>query len=195
MSWRDLFENPKLIFRLADESGSWASRSFSAATPGDLAKGIQRAWDEYITMHAGEEIHPGFALSARLTAIRRWLSERLSRTSFTEEQVKSWKAQAEHWVWQANRELGGVGGKLGLQVRSSVGDYWMTTTPGPVSAKPPRLVNATSTSSWLEWAERWETHDRNLKRIGDVVVEEMEKESRKQRRSKFRVVKNPRRSR
>lgn len=188
----DMKQPGKLVFRLSDEQ-SWASKSFQASTPKALVKGIQRAWDEYIVAHARETTHPGFALSARQMEILKWREERAGRAS-TAEQRKSWDAQIEHWGWQARHDLGGVGGKLGLHVRSNVSDFWMTTTPGPASAKPPRVVDEMSAAKWLKWAAAWEEHDRNLAglagHIGDVVGEEMEKEAKKRHRALFRVVKS-----
>lgn len=94
-------------FRLSDER-SWSSE-FVANDAESLRHGIAAAWDvriELVRRNPGTT-HPAFALPRRLAEIDGWLAERLARAIVTDDQRRSWEAQASHWRHSANRDLGG----------------------------------------------------------------------------------------
>lgn len=173
-----------LTFRLV--SSDWASTSFDAQSAEELSRGVRTRWEERIAQHPRVTTHPRLALQARLSEIDRWLSER--NPGATAEQRKSWTAQAEYWRFQANRDLGGAGGLLELQVKSRVGDYWLVTSKYSTGIRPPRIVDLEITHLWLTNAAKWVDHDQNISgvidRICDIVSDAMAKE----RRERLHVV-------
>jgi hypothetical protein len=96
------------VFRVTDERG-W-SRELAAHSGDELRAGIRAAWDTWIgaLSTSGDVTHPAFALAARLADIRSWLAPRMARTNATDEQRRSWEAQAAHWTYEATRDLGGA---------------------------------------------------------------------------------------
>lgn len=97
-----------MMLRVTDERGF--SHEFPADSPEDVKRGIRAGWDIWISALSGsrDASHPAFALVTRLAEIRSWLAPRMARADATEEQRKSWEAQASHWTYLANRDLGGA---------------------------------------------------------------------------------------
>lgn len=119
-----------LSFRLSDEQ-RWASAPFSAATAEQLRRGVKQAWEQWVGEHARGGIHPAFALQARLREIEAWLEERAKRADATADQRASWKTQADHWRYQAKRDLGGKG-VLHLHVQAPRGVWLAVSESGRV---------------------------------------------------------------
>lgn len=169
----------RLDFRVTDER-AW-ERAFSAATPDELRAGIRQAWDERIAATSRQTSHPGLALAARLADVRSWLAPRMARTDATDEQRRSWEAQAAHWTHTARRDLGGEAwlSPLRLHVRGDSG-AWLTLCGrsraghwhcSPEAPRVARVEPLERCAELLEGAGAMVDHERNLLALAGAVGE------------------------
>jgi 3'-phosphoadenosine 5'-phosphosulfate sulfotransferase (PAPS reductase)/FAD synthetase len=168
-----------MIFRLTDER-DWV-QEFEAESPAALAAGVRQIWDQRIAAASreGEATHPAFALRSRTKDIDAWLAQRLAREGATQEQILSWKAQADHQRYLAKRDLGGEGAsELRIHVLGSGG--WLTLARRAQSGKwtlpagSPRVARQISQDqarSLFEGAEVTLEHEAKLSGLAGHVSE------------------------
>lgn len=169
---------PSLLFRVSD-SREWASPPFRATTARRLCAAIRRAWETYVLeMSPRLEIHPAFALQARMSEIDAWLDRR----GGSPEQERSWRSQWDHWRWQARERFGHgpEGPRLDLQVLNFESKYWLNPNLGQAipfrvtyDVEPARCEKAISNAARI-----WQ-HDLNLSGLGSAVVDVLEHHEKK----------------
>lgn len=143
--------------RLTDER-AWETESLFVASAEELRSAIRSSWDARIRdVVAGRTparrvgprdwragIPAGRVRTHHLAEAEAWLAERMSRPDSTEEQRRSWQAQAAYWRYVIREETGGgdwTNSILRLHVRGPVSDLWLSPGPGlrPSSALAPRV--------------------------------------------------------
>ena len=167
-------------FRLVECVHRLWSCEFEAAEPEELRLGVMQAWDAHIVAHrhpAAAAVDPAWALTERLQEIDRWLQDRLAREDTTEQQRRSWQAQAHHWRYQAEVHLG-KGPLLELQVFGPASGRWLTPVPGkPVAPAVPRNLDHENARFLFAGSRRMVEYDAELcglaGRIARMAMEEL----------------------
>lgn len=135
-------------FRLTDER-EWESAPFEASNASELALGVRKAWDTYAAKTFGS-VHPAMAARVKLAEIDRWLAEREARPDATDDQIRSWRANAQHRRYQITVASGAELSPLAIHVWDDVaGSGWLN--PGThKSAIAPRVKRVLSEAEAFE---------------------------------------------
>jgi hypothetical protein len=161
-------------FRMTD--GREWSHEFEAVDAAELVVGVRQSWDAFIVANESADGHPGLALRIREAEIDRSLAEKLARPNATNEQRRSWTANANHDRWNARRSLGATGtpSLLELHVHTESGPCagWLTPIPhNPVAPRLPRTLDADRALSLFSGAEAMVAHHAKLMGLADSVGE------------------------
>ena len=150
----------RLRFRVTNER-SW-EYAFDAASPSDLSSGVRAAWDDWISEHWGRLGHPAFAYRARMAEIAAWLRERKARHA-SDEQRRSWAAQAQHWRAEAAVTMGETEhSPLRLHVRGGRLFHWLVLDCKAYAPRVPRRIEPERATALLRAARRTVAHAENI---------------------------------
>lgn len=164
-------------FRVTDEIG-WEYR-FEARTPVEVARGIRAAWEARIS-ETWPGAHPALRFRVRMSEITAWLLERQGRAGATEEQRRSWNAQADHWRITASRDMGERVDLSPLRIHvQDHKDRWLTFGPPGRGAhrawRVVRVMDLVTTTAMLEGAAEMLEYSLLLDGLSGFVGEEIRK--------------------
>lgn len=161
-------------FRLTDER-NWESEPFEASTASELAMGVRAAWDVYAAKTFGT-VHPAMDARVKLAELDRWLADRESRPGATDDQIRSWRANAQYKRHQITVASGAELSPLAIHAWDEVADSgWLnpTTHKSAIAPRVKRVLPEEEAGELIHHSAHLMDHMRRLMGMASSVGEQV----------------------